>query len=573
MRITQTQLVVVAAVALFLLCITYWSTTRATLPRGGNRYVFFVVRRHIIPVGCSVLTFCLCWGVVTGSVPDESGSADDPVIAKHRKRARKLKEKLSGNGGDASSSYYTDDPDSTEQPGAAGVAAGGGSVLSHHAGEFQTAVRDPSAAAVPGGLIQRRPIRPAGGGGSSSPPPVELPRKSLADLIPIVPAVEAPVTPSPRGDSPKPLTLEEMASAKVLADYRELQAWKWSQLEKGSGGGWSEPKFCVNNPLCDDSRRDRAMYERRAKRFADPDYVRGFEKRDCPRDQPITIHLEHKIRSWWSHVTNPMIATLGECPVKCGISDSPASADILYSMVHPMPKHGGRHQKTAVVSLESFKGHEGQNIDESISQSSDIVVSYSKLADVWVNYWYGLTGDDWNNCAAPTPEIAVSQKKRPAGEPLGLDCLDPAFPPDLFLKRKLHPNGALSPLFVSNCHSGRGNYLQELMKHVTVDSYGGCFTTPGLSRAEQGRIPKQKLSREYKFHLAFENSILDDYVTGMAPSLCGIGPVLTPSCCCLLRDLKQRNYLMLGRMVQSRYIGVHQTPKPTLLHRIRSSTH
>ena len=67
--------------------------------------------------------------------------------------------------------------------------------------------------------------------------------------------------------------------------------------------------------------------------------------------------------------------------------------------------------------------------------------------------------------------------------------------------------------FSSNCHapSGRDRYVAELSKHVSVDVYGACGTL---------KCPKSNknhclniLNSDYRFYLAFENSICKDYVT------------------------------------------------------------
>jgi hypothetical protein len=56
------------------------------------------------------------------------------------------------------------------------------------------------------------------------------------------------------------------------------------------------------------------------------------------------------------------------------------------------------------------------------------------------------------------------------------------------------------------------DYLGELMKYIKVDSYSNCHKTPGLV-SPPGYEAKWRVSAEYKFHLAFENIPLDDYVT------------------------------------------------------------
>ncbi|XP_055354502.1 glycoprotein 3-alpha-L-fucosyltransferase A-like, partial [Paramacrobiotus metropolitanus] len=72
--------------------------------------------------------------------------------------------------------------------------------------------------------------------------------------------------------------------------------------------------------------------------------------------------------------------------------------------------------------------------------------------------------------------------------------------------------------FVSNCQwipSRRDLYMTELAKYVDVDVYGKCGTkecstdTPEIC---------DRLVANYKFYLAFENSICKDYVTEKNPS-------------------------------------------------------
>ena len=65
---------------------------------------------------------------------------------------------------------------------------------------------------------------------------------------------------------------------------------------------------------------------------------------------------------------------------------------------------------------------------------------------------------------------------------------------------------------ISNCGSNdkseRLNYILELKKYAQVDVYGKCGKPcPNYLRC------KQIISAEYKFYLAFENSICKDYIT------------------------------------------------------------
>ena len=62
--------------------------------------------------------------------------------------------------------------------------------------------------------------------------------------------------------------------------------------------------------------------------------------------------------------------------------------------------------------------------------------------------------------------------------------------------------------------SHRLEYIQELMKYIKVDSYGKIFNNKKLEN-DTGQKSKSKLElyRNYKFVIAFENSIEIDYVT------------------------------------------------------------
>jgi len=66
--------------------------------------------------------------------------------------------------------------------------------------------------------------------------------------------------------------------------------------------------------------------------------------------------------------------------------------------------------------------------------------------------------------------------------------------------------------FVSNCaaRNGRLDYAKNLSKFIDVDIYGSCGTK-SCPRASTDCY--DKLNREYKFYLAFENSNCIDYIT------------------------------------------------------------
>lgn len=65
-----------------------------------------------------------------------------------------------------------------------------------------------------------------------------------------------------------------------------------------------------------------------------------------------------------------------------------------------------------------------------------------------------------------------------------------------------------------NCHSnsGREKIIKELMHHFRVDSLSQCLNNKEWPK-DVKRSDKNAMMRKYLFHLAFENSVEDDYIT------------------------------------------------------------
>ncbi|KAK2161860.1 hypothetical protein LSH36_108g01119 [Paralvinella palmiformis] len=59
----------------------------------------------------------------------------------------------------------------------------------------------------------------------------------------------------------------------------------------------------------------------------------------------------------------------------------------------------------------------------------------------------------------------------------------------------------------------RDDYIAELSKHIDVDIFGNCGTLVCPKGVENTKACLERLQREYKFFLAFENAICKDYVT------------------------------------------------------------
>lgn len=105
---------------------------------------------------------------------------------------------------------------------------------------------------------------------------------------------------------------------------------------------------------------------------------------------------------------------------------------------------------------------------------------------------------------------------------LSLEYLTKRKPLSISLKNEKRAKGFAPIMFVqSHCSvsSDRDRYVEELMKHIDVDSYGQCvknkdlpshLTDPVESMFAEGF---HDLIAQYKFTLAFENAICDDYMT------------------------------------------------------------
>jgi alpha-1,3-fucosyltransferase 10 len=98
------------------------------------------------------------------------------------------------------------------------------------------------------------------------------------------------------------------------------------------------------------------------------------------------------------------------------------------------------------------------------------------------------------------------------------DVWCPYVPEDLLiaLRQRPDPKTETAPLvaFISSSfdRSGRHDYLAALMQHLPVDSYGTVLNTRSLGE-DRGVVTKVGMIRRYRFTLAFENAIDEDYVT------------------------------------------------------------
>ena len=157
-----------------------------------------------------------------------------------------------------------------------------------------------------------------------------------------------------------------------------------------------------------------------------------------------------------------------------------------------LPKLKRRGQLWVGWSMESTENYP-QLMDPAVRDRLDLMMSYRLDSDLPVTYVPGGHVSDWI---------------LPPGE---------------------KSSGRLCATLISHKDqlSGRVAYVNELMRHADIHSYGKVLNNRTLPEQDLGRATKAKLLRSYKFALAFENSICRDYVTEklFEPLMTGCVPV------------------------------------------------
>ena len=177
------------------------------------------------------------------------------------------------------------------------------------------------------------------------------------------------------------------------------------------------------------------------------------------------------------------------CPVNCTFSDDWDAFAAADCVLFHAPNHGStlpsfkpEGQAWGVFSMEPLCIYPALELLRRHPRI-DLEMSYRLSSDVWAPY---LTG-----------------------KPASLARM--ALPVDPAQKNA----SALVAAMISNCGSrnGRLPYLDELMRHVAVDSYGECRRNVHDPANRRDGKTKLRILARYKFYLAFENCDADDYVS------------------------------------------------------------
>lgn len=152
--------------------------------------------------------------------------------------------------------------------------------------------------------------------------------------------------------------------------------------------------------------------------------------------------------------------------------------------VYDLPRNHIHGQKWVLYNIESPPNaiiHK-QNLDM-FEEHIDWVASYRRDSDIYVPYGQVIKRNKSDSESKHTLQVKFNERTKPVA------------------------------WMVSNCNtpSNREAYVRELSKYIDVDIYGWCgsFTCP----RSEGDACFEKIAKQYKFYLSFENSICTDYVT------------------------------------------------------------
>eukprot|EP01116_Phalansterium_solitarium_P016556 TRINITY_DN3866_c0_g1_i1.p1 TRINITY_DN3866_c0_g1~~TRINITY_DN3866_c0_g1_i1.p1 ORF type:complete len:456 (+),score=144.48 TRINITY_DN3866_c0_g1_i1:1352-2719(+) len=320
--------------------------------------------------------------------------------------------------------------------------------------------------------------------GVAPPQPVSPPDSSSVPAA--APAADAANPPQDNVNTAAPQAKDGAASAKYY--------WRPS-VHEPRRTKWCDAQSCPANE------RDRTSlwaYHQMKQQLAQNVSVRH----KCT--YPITIGLEDGYfyaEDWFGPITQEMIATLDQCTVPCFVRQKDhadvKSSDIKLVAVggEGVPR-GHPDQKLAVFSLESaWWQHDPKSL-----KHTDILISYSRFADVPVNYAFFARIRNASTLPDP-PKLPDECNLFPRKGLLNMNV------PATMIQRD---DKAVSMSMIHKCDDKRKDWLGALMKRLVIHSYGACLHTEGLITGGAGKLQRVV---QYPFFISMENEMLDDYIT------------------------------------------------------------
>ncbi|KAK0044821.1 glycoprotein 3-alpha-L-fucosyltransferase A [Biomphalaria pfeifferi] len=217
---------------------------------------------------------------------------------------------------------------------------------------------------------------------------------------------------------------------------------------------------------------------------ADP-YFRINEK--LQSGKPVSIHVINP-QKWLINDWDRFRCPVNACVYSLG--DVSEEADVV--LVHGvkldeglLPPKRWPGQLYVMYGRESPLHYGGALVEETSSwrYAFNLTSTYRQDSDIFWPYG-GLKYSDWTANRSPELERKAKNKTR------------------------------MAAWLVSNCRapSLRAEYVAEMKKHIEVDIYGHCGSTSDCPGNDKG-VCMDSLLENYKFYLAFENSMCPDYIT------------------------------------------------------------
>ena len=168
--------------------------------------------------------------------------------------------------------------------------------------------------------------------------------------------------------------------------------------------------------------------------------------------------------------------------------------------------------------------HDNTESDAIFYYGGRTVLKYKRVFDDQIVVVFTQESEKGENCHFPSPDhydIKISYR-RDSTIPFPFLCeknlalrLAEMGQPEVPVGREKLVAG-----IISSCHfEWRTKYLKELMEYIHIDQWGRCLkNTPGkFYKTRQGSFEDEKLKflneNPYKFLIAFENAVEDDYIT------------------------------------------------------------
>ncbi len=191
--------------------------------------------------------------------------------------------------------------------------------------------------------------------------------------------------------------------------------------------------------------------------------------------------------SWLIHVppSFPGLVPSGSGPVRFRVTRDPALRAEADAVLWHIPdfrraeRIATRPGQLAVASSMECAALYPLLDDAAFMAQFDVTMTYRRDATIWCSYL--------------SPDVAAAMRRppQPKTEKVPVACFQSN---------------------TSHTSYDRDGYLEELMRHVAIDCYGRAFRNRSLPE-DRGRSSKLATCARYKFTIAFENSVDEDYVS------------------------------------------------------------